>query len=376
MKKNYFWSPHIDPQVATLKSVSHSLNSLAKFGKNFEIKLINVFGEWDKYNFNSVKKINLIMNRNLLRRKFKGFINSRFLYVLIFFYSYFPLKRLLIKDKPDYLIIHLITSIPIFLFLLNKFNTKLILRISGYPKLNFLRFIFWKIASKKIRYVICPTEETRTFLLKKNIFEKNKLILIQDPILDIKEINFHKRKALDIEVIKPYFLSVGRFTKQKNHIFLLNFFSKNSHYLENCKLIIIGDGELKNEYIKIVQQENLQNKVEIIGYQKNIFNYISNAKCIISTSLWEDPGFVMVESAFIGTPIISSNCPSGPKEFIGNNENGFIFNSNEEKSFQQVLDNFLNTSKKELFKKLKKAKKRSKLFTSYYNYKKLSCLLN
>ena len=37
MKKNYFWSPHIDPQVATLKSVFNSLNSLAKFEKNFKV---------------------------------------------------------------------------------------------------------------------------------------------------------------------------------------------------------------------------------------------------------------------------------------------------------------------------------------------------
>ena len=37
MKKNYFWSPHIDPQVATLKSVYNSLNSLAKFEKNLSV---------------------------------------------------------------------------------------------------------------------------------------------------------------------------------------------------------------------------------------------------------------------------------------------------------------------------------------------------
>ena len=47
------------------------------------------------------------------------------------------------------------------------FKTKLILRVSGFPKLNLFRFLIWKIASKKIKYIICPTEETRNFLLKK-----------------------------------------------------------------------------------------------------------------------------------------------------------------------------------------------------------------
>ena len=136
MKRVYFWSPHIDPQVATLKSVYNSLNSLNKYGKKIKTTLINVFGEWDKYNFEETNKIDLILSRNLIKRKFKGFFNSRILYISIFFLSYNRLKNILKKDKPDYLIIHLITSIPILLYLLNSFKTKLILRISGFPKLN------------------------------------------------------------------------------------------------------------------------------------------------------------------------------------------------------------------------------------------------
>ena len=376
MKENYFWSPHIDPQIATLRSVSNSINSLTKFKKKSKNLLINVFGEWDEYNFNSVDKIDLIPSRSLKKKKFKGFFNSRFLYFSIFFLSYFPLKRILNQNKPDYLIIHLITSVPILLFTFNKFKTELILRVSGYPRLNILRFLIWKIASNKIKYVICPTEETKNYLLKKKIFKESQLIFIPDPILNIKKINILKREKLENKPVKPFYLTVGRFTKQKNHIFLLNFFAKNSQYLEDNKLIIIGKGELEDSYNKIIKDRKLENKVEILRYKKNIFNYIYNAKCVISCSLWEDPGFVMVETAYVGTPIISSNCPSGPKEFIGNNENGFIYDLNDEKSFKKELDNFLSIPEEKLLKKKIKAKKRSRMFTGYYNYKKLSNLLN
>ena len=351
MKENYFWSPHIDPQIATLRSVSNSINSLTKFKKKSKNFLINVFGEWDEYNFNSVDKIDLIPSRSLKKKKFKGFFNSRFLYFSIFFLSYFPLKRILNQNKPDYLIIHLITSVPILLFTFNKFKTELILRVSGYPRLNILRFLIWKIASNKIKYVICPTEETKNYLLKKKIFKESQLIFIPDPILNIKKINILKREKLENKPVKPFYLTVGRFTKQKNHIFLLNFFAKNSQYLEDNKLIIIGKGELEDSYNKIIKDRNLENKVEILRYKKNIFNYIYNAKCVISCSLWEDPGFVMVETAYVGTPIISSNCPSGPKEFIGNNENGFIYDLNDEKSFKKELDNFLSIPEEKLLKK-------------------------
>ena len=334
MKKNYFWSPHIDPQIATLRSVCNSLESLTRYEKVSKNFLINVFGEWDEHNLHKIIKINLISNRNLKKKKFKGFFNSRFLYFLIFFASYFPLKKILNKDKPDYLVIHLITSIPIFMFILNKFKTELILRISGYPRLNFIRFLLWKIASSKIKYVICPTEETKNFLLSKKIFKKDQIIFIPDPIINIKKINILKREKLEIKFTKPYFLSIGRFTKQKNHIFLINFFSKNLDYLKDYNLIIIGQGELQSTYIEMIKEKKLNEKIKILDYKKNIFNYLYNAKCMISCSLWEDPGFVMVESACVNTPIISSNCPSGPKEFIGKNENGFIFNSNDESSFK------------------------------------------
>ena len=376
MKKNYFWSPHINPQIATLKSVSNSLNSLTRYEKKSKNFLINVFGEWDEHNFINVDKIDLTSNKNLKKKKFKGFINSRFLYLLIFFSSYFPLKKILIKNKPHFLINHLITSIPILLFIFNKFKTELILRISGYPKLNFFRFWLWKIASNKIKYVVCPTMETKDFLLKKKIFNKEQLIFIPDPILNIKKINILKKEKLETKFEKPFYLSVGRFTKQKNHIFLINFFSENLQYLENYKLVIIGQGELERDYYKIIKDKKLDNKIEILGYKKNIFNYLYNAKCVISCSLWEDPGFIMIESACVGTPIISSDCPSGPKEFIGKNENGFIFNSNDKVSFKKALDDFIISSKDSINKKLINAKKRSKLYTCFYNSKKLSNIIN
>ena len=155
----------------------------------------------------------------------------------------------------------------------------------------------------------------------------------------------------------------------------MNFFSKNSHFLDDNKLIIIGQGELQKSYDKIIKEQKLDDKVEILSYKNNIFNYILNAKCVISCSLWEDPGFVMVEAAYLGTPIISSNCPSGPKEFIGKNKCGFIFNSNDENSFKETLDDFILSSKNSIDQKLINAKKKSKLYTCFYNSKKLSDIL-
>ena len=95
-------------------------------------------------------------------------------------------------------------------------------------------------------------------------------------------------------------------------------------------------GRFINKFLQIKQ---FIAKIYFFGL-KNVFNILKKSKCFILSSLWEDPGFIMVEAASVGTPILTSNCPSGPKEFIGNNENGFIFDSNNEKSFKMALHNF------------------------------------
>ena len=100
------------------ESVSNSLISLSKYHKNLDLTLINVFGEWDKFSFDNISIENLLNNKNILKKKFKGFLNSRVLYFQILFFSYLPLKKILDKKKPDYLIIHLLTSIPLVLFYL------------------------------------------------------------------------------------------------------------------------------------------------------------------------------------------------------------------------------------------------------------------
>ena len=67
----------------------------------------------------------------------------------------------------------MITSLPIFLSPFFNKKTKIILRISGLPKLNYLRKIFWKLYSKKIYKITCPTQSTLETIRESKIFVKN-----------------------------------------------------------------------------------------------------------------------------------------------------------------------------------------------------------
>ena len=215
----------------------------------------------------------------------------------------------------------------------------MILRISGKPKLFFFRKILWKILNQRIHLIFCPTKETKDYLLKKNIFDIKKIKFLPDPVLYDANIRNLSQNKIEKKFKKnSYFLSIGRLTKQKNHELLIRMFSHNNF---NEKLLIIGDGELLNYLKKLISDLNLKKKVFILNYQKNIFYYIKRSKAVIISSLWEDPGFVMIESAYSKKSIICSDCPSGPKEFIGKNEGGFLFKSNSITALSNALNRFV-----------------------------------
>jgi len=189
--KIYYWSPHINNNVATVKAVLNSAKSLEKYSQKYDVNIINVFGEWEfcKKNNKEINFLDLYLSKKLsFNKNITGYVKSRLTYLLIGLFSIIPLYKLLKKDKPDYLVVHLLTFIPFILLIFFNFKTKFILRISGYPKMNFLREILWKKISKKIFKVFCPTNETIESLNKKKIFEKNKLYLLEDPIIEISKI--------------------------------------------------------------------------------------------------------------------------------------------------------------------------------------------
>ena len=110
-----------------------------------------------------------------------------------------------------------------------------------------------------------------------------------------------------------------------------------------------------------------------MGYQKNVMNYMKKAEAFILSSLWEDPGSVLIESAYSNLYIISSDCKNGPKEFLSNGNAGLLFKSNRENKLYESLNLFLN--KENLFKQKVLAKKNSKTYTMFQHSIKLNKIL-
>ncbi len=378
--KIFYWSPFFS-KIATIQAVIRSAESLIQYEKQkkYDVSIINAIGEWEEYKKFINKKINIINlnNKNLINIIPKNsYIKSRLSYIFIFLFNFFKLKRLIKQEQPNYLIIHLITSLPILLSIFFKKKTKIILRISGLPKINILRHFFWKLFSNNIHIVTCPTKATYDYFKQKKIFSEEKLIILKDPVIDIEKFKNQSKEKIENKFLeKKIIIGIGRLTKQKNFELLVNFFLKIEKDYPEYILIILGEGENRHKLEKIIKDFKLQNKIYILGHQNNVYKYLKNSKYFILSSLWEDPGFVLIEAALSNLTIISSDCPNGPDEIIVNKN--FLFKNNNledlYKKFQRIEDSPHDLTV--LDQKIL-VKKRIKEFTKFWHYKSLNKLLN
>ena len=380
MKKIFYWSPYLT-NVATIEAVINSIKSVKKYSKSFNPILINVCGEFDNYKNDLLKlDIEVIDLVFFSYHKFlptKGFLQSRLSFLIIFIISFIPLFLLIRASKPDYLIFHLITSLPILVSNLIKKKTKFILRISGLPKYNLFRKFLWKNLGKNIYKVTCPTKGTINDLRLLKIFNDDKIILLRDPIINIKELLKMKNKKNYFNFDDKDFsiVAIGRLTKQKNFKLLIQCFDQVLNLKKNSKLFIIGEGEQRNFLQKLIENKKLSQKIFLLGFQKNVFNYLKNANLFILSSLWEDPGWVLMEAAMCNTLILSSNCRNGPKEFLEDNRGGVLFENNSIQDFLSKFKQITELDQKQIIEKKFFSKKKAKLFTNFNHYKKLNLIL-
>ena len=115
---------------------------------------------------------------------------------------------------------------------------------------------------------------------------------------------------------QDYIVHVGSFKEAKRHDVLLKAYARTD---QSMPLLLLGKGKLKDEIEQLVVELNLEEKVVFLGFQENPFPYIKHPKFKVLTSDWEGFALVIAEALVLGTPDISTDCPSGPSELLPDN---------------------------------------------------------
>ncbi|OUJ19310.1 Glycosyltransferase, RfaG family [Methanonatronarchaeum thermophilum] len=120
---------------------------------------------------------------------------------------------------------------------------------------------------------------------------------------------------------KTVILGVGRLHRQKDFKTLIEAFKLLNHKKES-RLLILGEGEKRKELENLIQKLNLDKYVDMPGYAENPYKYMKNSTVFVLSSRWEGLPNVLIEAMATGTPVVSTDCLSGPSEILKNGEYG------------------------------------------------------
>ena len=101
--------------------------------------------------------------------------------------------------------------------------------------------------------------------------------------------------------------NVGRFNKQKNHQYLINLFYEYAKTDESAVLLLVGEGELMEQFEREVQDKNIEDKVLFLGARKDVPHILQAMDCYVFPSLYEGLGISLVEAQAAGLPCIASS---------------------------------------------------------------------
>tara|TARA_B100000686_G_scaffold299596_1_gene333495 strand:+ start:1198 stop:2319 length:1122 start_codon:yes stop_codon:yes gene_type:complete len=276
--------------------------------KEFEFHLI-LFNKQIEYSLPKSKNIKII--------ELGKYIGSKYLSILAIPYLAYKLKKYLIKNNID-TILSLLNRPNIISCYLKKngWKGKVIISeradsVAYYNSVYFGSLIIGLI-KKYYPYADVVTVISKGISHSLKTFGVSNCKVIYNPIPLSQPSSKHRPAN------QPFtFINIARLEKQKNHVLLLKAFSELKN--EYCKLVIVGQGRLLGSLKNLSADLGIREKVQFAGFQSNIKSYLENADCFVFSSNFEGLGNALIEALNAGLPIISTDCPYGPREILAPN---------------------------------------------------------
>ncbi|WP_404330365.1 glycosyltransferase [Mesobacillus maritimus] len=266
----------------------------------------------------------------------------------------FKLNKIIKKEKPDLLFSTLNTN-NIVLLLAKLFSFKKIPTIvreannrtqsgSVTIKNKIITSLLYNLCS---HIIISLSKGVQDDLIKNFKIKENRIEVIYNPV-DITNINLLKDEVVsDLDFIKDekLIVAVGKLGEQKDYPTLLKAFEiVQREYHTN--LLIIGKGADEYKLKGLCKELRIEKKVHFMGFKDNPYKYMKKADVFVLTSKWEGFGHVIVEAMTVGTPVVATNCNSGPGEIIDKNKYGVLVPVEDHKTIAEKIIELLNDEKR------------------------------
>ncbi|MDB8551633.1 glycosyltransferase family 4 protein [Turicibacter sanguinis] len=316
------------------------------------------YGIFVKNTENILKNKNIEVEKIVLykeNRKMLKLLNYCKFYFSCFLYSIF-------RDF-DYIYIHYVSLSSLGVILAKILKKKIVIISNTHgsdivpESVNQKRFkIITKLTLNYSEKVIVPSEYYRELINSEYKIKYKKMYVF--PSGGVNPVNFYpisKEIALSELKLSPdfkYIGYVGRIEFQKGWDVLLEAIHKIKYefFFMNYKIIIVGNGLQKNDFLNLVKEYDLHDKIIVYDFiSQDKLKYIYNSiefLCFPTMRKGESLGLVGIEALSCGTPIIASNY-AGPKDYVINNVNGFLFEKGSSESLANKIESFITLSDEE-----------------------------
>ena len=196
--------------------------------------------------------------------------------------------------------------------------------------------------------VVCVSQGVADDLIETIGLPPEKLSVVYNPV--VSDVLIEKsRAALDHAWFEPseppVILGVGRLTVQKDFAVLLRAVAQ-VRAVRPVRLVILGEGELRSTLERLAQELGIAADVLMPGFVANPFPWMRRAALFVLSSLWEGLPGVLIEAMACGTPVVSTNCQSGPEEILENGRWGRLVPVGDANALAQAIDATLGDSHK------------------------------
>lgn len=201
-------------------------------------------------------------------------------------------------------------------------------RVMRYSKLPNVAYVIRNTISKKMEMFDGDKLMSRSTLSK--VYSQHPCICISEGVekdfrqtLDVTNTTtiynpIDKQQVIELSQdfvpeYKDYIIHVGSFKAQKAHDILIKAYAKTKM---TFPLLLLGKGSLMSSMQELTKSLGIDDRVIFMGFKKNPYPYIKKARFMVLSSNFEGFGRVIAESLAVGTPVISTDCPSGPSELL------------------------------------------------------------
>lgn len=174
--------------------------------------------------------------------------------------------------------------------------------------------------------LICNSDYIKKYYLACYPEDKEKLFTLYN-IIDYKQIRNQSNENINNDYSrflsrhKKNIVAVGRFCNEKGFEYLIKAYGLIKDKCDGIGLVMVGSGELEDDYKKIGEELGVSEDIYYTGYQKNPYKFMKHCDIFVLSSLSEGFPNVLVEAMALGLPVVSTNCYSGPAEILMNTYN-------------------------------------------------------